>query len=545
MSSATVVILGAGINGAALARELICQRVAVTLVDTHDISGGATAYSSRLIHGGLRYLEYGEFALVRESLEERERLLHQASAWVKPLRLYVPVRSRLSGLIPSGMKFLGLERWAPRHRERGLWLVQCGLMLYDYLARSSQLPRHRTHRVGALTPLPIVDPRRSRWLCEYFDAQVRYPERFVVALLADARREAERTGTPLAVHTYARARLDGQRVIIDRNDGVELAQLEPSAVINATGAWVDRTLEQLLPRDSSETPLSPRGTGAGGERVPAAPQAPRLMAPTKGSHLVLNSERLQQRLNGSGLYAEADDGRPVFILPLGPVQLIGTTDLPYDGDPRDAVATDDEIDYLLSTVNRYLADPSGSIVSRDDLLYHYSGVRPLPAAHTSSTAAVTRRHWIHEHTDAPLPLVSLIGGKLTTCRALAEQTADLLLARLKLPRLTSTRERPLSTDSVPDRVMAERASPPPDPIVGTSLSRRVVMEVIRHEWVSTLDDLVERRLMLLDEPRLSRASLVELARLLVEHGKLAESAIDHTVDATIERIAKHYGRKLS
>ncbi len=542
MSSASVVILGAGINGAALARELIYQRVAVTLVDTHDISGGATAYSSRLIHGGLRYLEYGEFALVRESLEERERLLHWASDWVKPLRLYVPVRSRLSGLVASGMKFLGLERWAPRHRERGLWLVECGLMLYDYLARSSQLPRHRTHRVASGAALPIDDPRRSRWLCEYYDAQVQYPERFVIALLKDAQREAERTGTPFAVHTYARARFDGHRVMVDRNDGAELEQLEPSAVINATGAWVDRTLGQFLPCNGSATTLSRRGRGAGGEGVPAATQAPPLMAPTKGSHLVLNSVRLQQRLNGSGLYAEADDGRPVFILPLGHVQLIGTTDLPYDGDPRDAVATDDEIDYLISTVNRYLADPSGSIVSRADLLYHYSGVRPLPAAHTSSTAAVTRRHWIHEHTDAPLPLVSLIGGKLTTCRALAEQTADLLLARLALPRLTSTRERPLSTEAVPDPVMSQRASPPTDTIVGTSLSRRVVAEVIRREWVSTLDDLVERRLMLLDEPRLSRASLVELAHLLVEHGKLDAAAIDRTVAVTIERIAKHYGR---
>jgi len=152
-----VLILGAGVNGCAVARELVLNNVPVVLVDITDIATGATAKSSRLIHGGLRYLEYADFHLVSESLRERERQLTLAPQFVKPLRLHIPVRRRLGGLIQSAFRFTGLTRFSLGRKlaanlspwsERGLYTVRFGLWLYDWLARSSLLPDHSVHRLG-------------------------------------------------------------------------------------------------------------------------------------------------------------------------------------------------------------------------------------------------------------------------------------------------------------------------------------------------------------------------------------------------------------
>ncbi len=160
----TVLVLGAGINGVAITRELLLNGMPVCLVDRGDIAGGTTAYSSRLIHGGLRYLEYGEFQLVRESLEERERLLRLAPQFVRPLHLYIPIQQRASGFYSAARRFLG---WSAAGQDkyvpRGLWLVWLGLRLYDWCARHSSLPRHQVHRRN--DPLvPSVDRERFRWL---------------------------------------------------------------------------------------------------------------------------------------------------------------------------------------------------------------------------------------------------------------------------------------------------------------------------------------------------------------------------------------------
>ena len=173
-----MVILGAGINGCALARELVLNGVSVWLVDTADIAFGATAYSSRLIHGGLRYLEYGEFDLVRESLAERTRLLRLAPQFVRPLRLFIPVANRFGGIIESARRFL-LRRSGKSSGSRGLWLVRMGLWFYDTYAHDPSLPRHQVHRID--DPCAVsIDDRQFRWLCSYYDAQIAYPERFVL-----------------------------------------------------------------------------------------------------------------------------------------------------------------------------------------------------------------------------------------------------------------------------------------------------------------------------------------------------------------------------
>ena len=183
-----MLILGAGINGAAIAREFLLNDVPVYLVDRADIASGATSYSSRLIHGGLRYLEHGEFSLVRESLAERTRLLHLAPDYVTPLRFYIPITARWSGWGQAASRFLGLPARSQRHVPRGLLLVGTGLRFYDLFARGTTLPGRSIHRAGD-GHLPAVHAR-YRWLCSYSDAQMGFPERFVVALLDDARRIA-------------------------------------------------------------------------------------------------------------------------------------------------------------------------------------------------------------------------------------------------------------------------------------------------------------------------------------------------------------------
>lgn len=501
-----VLILGAGINGCAIARELACSRVPLCLVDRADIASGATAYSSRLIHGGLRYLEYGEFDLVRESLAERTRLLRLAGDFVRPLELAIPVARRWGGWLSAAGRFLRWPYWpstsAPR-RGRGLHLVRAGLRFYDVYARDPSLPRHRAERVTAATE-PAVDSRAFRWLCSYCDGQIAYPERFTLALLRDAQQLARQSGAPLRVLTYHDTTLSGRRVTIRPLVPApgEPVSFEPAAIINATGAWVDLTLRRL---EISE---------------------PRRMGPTKGSHFFTRHAGLLAALGRRGVYAEAPDGRPVFILPLAGGALVGTTDEPFDAPPEEAVASRAEIDYLLAAVRRVFPQLD---LAPQDIEFHYSGVRPLPFVPAGSTAGITRRHWLQPHPAAPLPLYSVIGGKLTTCRSLAEATAQTVLAALGLPVLGNSQDRPLP-------------AAPWESAIGGPLTDDLLRQVIAEEWVTTLDDLVERRLMLLFQP-LARATLLRLAKALRSSGRAVDP--ESAVSATLDRLSRHFGKRLA
>lgn len=563
-----ILVLGAGINGAAIARELALNGAGVALVDTADISFGTTAYSSRLVHGGLRYLEHGEFDLVRESLAERSRLLRLAPQFVRPLQLFIPVENRWGGFLAAAARFL---HWpaslAASTPARGAWLVRTGLWMYDTYARDPSLPRHATHRLGSAGS-PPVDPQRFVALCSYYDAQLRFPERFTLALLEDARRVAAENGTEFRVFTYHQARLAEGTVTLSPTlpptVGAENSSppvtFQPAAIVNATGAWVDATLARL--------------------GVASKP----LIGGTRGSHFITSQHRVRAQLGDSGIYAEAPDGRPVFILPFGDGTLVGTTDLPYSGDPAAAAATPEELDYLLETANRILPEAR---LTRDDIDMHYCGVRPLPHVDSSSPAAITRRHWMEEHPGASPPLFSVIGGKLTTCRSLAEESAGTILNRLGLPKRADSRERPLpGAEAYPLDPAARQAewerlarrfgvstaaieriaalvgtrlvpilSSLPDTaagdprqvalLAGTPLPKSFAHWMIENEWTATLDDLVERRLMLVFDGELTINCLRELAELLVVAGKLNAENSASAVAATAERLRVHFGKRLS
>ncbi|RMG41585.1 MAG: glycerol-3-phosphate dehydrogenase/oxidase, partial [Planctomycetota bacterium] len=422
-----VLILGLGINGAAVARDLIINGVPVVIADRSDIASGATSRSSRLIHGGLRYLEYGEFSLVRESLRERDRLLKLAPQFVHPLPLFIPGNSQLGGLVSAVRRFVGFGDEAPR--GRGRWLVDIGLTLYDVFS-SGLLPGHAIYSPGD-AGTPQVS-RRFEWVARYYDAQMPFPERFTVALLHDAEQAARRGGVPLYVLPYHAVRRSGTRFTVvptdaepvgrsARQPGVaaafdEAAAFRPGCVINATGAAGDRTLQEL-----------------------GLPHEP-LFAGTKGSHIVTANTVLRDALRPGGVYAESRDGRMVFVLPFGKLVLIGTTDVPYQGDPSEAIAEESEIDYLLRLVN----DVQDEVrLSRKDVLLHYAGVRPLPKTDAAHPGAVTRRHWFEESRLEGVPLLTLIGGKLTTCRSFAEQVTDRVLELLGRGRTESTENRPI------------------------------------------------------------------------------------------------------
>lgn len=538
----TVLILGAGVHGAAIARELVLNGVGVHVVDKFDIAYGATSKSSRLIHGGLRYLEYGDFRLVKESLAARKHNLELAPQFVHELRLFIPTFRRWSGLWRSAIGFFGLSRTGWGHRwtavksERGYWPVRIGLWMYDRLggglAKSSAVP------LGT-SGTPQVNPRRYRWMCSYSDAQMLFPERLVVALLAEARLIAQEKGVPFCVSTYSLAEHhEGAWYIRDSITNTQTF-IQPAYVVNATGAWGDDTLKQL--------------------QVPA----PQQFGGTKGSHFVTWNEKLRDALQGQAVYAEADDGRLVFVLPFGDGVLVGTTDETFAARPETASATEEELEYLLELVNSVM----DCRLTRDDIVLHYSGVRPLPKAAAGDNASVTRDHSLVEHRVGDCPVLTLVGGKLTTWREFSRQVSDRVFRAIGVsPTELTLFRRVLGSDGFPaastERLLSLMAALWPlygsrtleilascrdgigTPIRGTEFTTGVVQWVIDQEWVRTLSDLVERRLMLVFACTLTRQTLEDLADCLVAAGIISPTDRSREIESTVERLATYYGRRV-
>jgi glycerol-3-phosphate dehydrogenase len=579
-----VLILGSGINGAAVARDLAINEIPVCIVDTGDVAGGATSRSSRLIHGGLRYLEYRDTALVRESLIERERLLKLAPHFVKPLRLTIPIKRRFGGLWAGFVRFSGLARTSfgssllkLGRGPRGLLAIKGGLTMYDRLARSDALPPHDVLVAKKLTQNPQsggeINETNStsgkfRWLCSYSDAQIEFPERFVLAMLEDARRAAAATGSMFEVLSYHKAIASESSaeisiVPVEDNPSVDKVSppktIIPSVIVNATGAWGDRTLEALGVREKQ------------------------FFAGTKGSHLFTSHPLLIDALNGNGIYAEANDSRLVFILPCAGGVLIGTTDEPFTEDPGNAVATPDEVDYLLQMVSEVFPTVGLTI---DQVSMHQAGVRPLPKCDGDNASAIPRGHSVEESELNGIPVLTLVGGKLTTCRSLAEEVCNSICTMQHHPRKHGTTARliPGANDVQQDSPSAEHLAElaeqynlhvdqvaavwrlignrfnevfasrdseredqkttcnHDDSLTGTNIPKTFVRWSIDCEWCTKLDDLVERRLMLIFHPTIRQATLEDLATELVKADRLEASGIDEEIERASQRLQKFYGK---
>jgi glycerol-3-phosphate dehydrogenase len=364
MDSFDLLIIGGGINGVAIARDAAGRGLDVLLVEKDDLASHTSAASSKLIHGGLRYLEQYEFKLVRESLHEREILLATAPHIVRPLRFVLPDP-------PGG---------------RPWWMIRLGLLLYDLLARRGVLPRSKGLGKGDNEYRAALKPGGFR-LGTYWDAWVD-DARLVVLNALDA---AER-GAEIATRTeLLSARREGEAWTARLSGGRAVAA---KMIVNAAGPWVAETLNKRLETEAES-------------RV-------RLI---KGSHIIV--PRLWE---GDHAYIlQQGDGRVVFALPYGARSLIGTTDVPVAG-PEEAVVTADEIAYLCAAANAYFRKQ----IAPADLIWSYSGVRALYDDGARDAKDVTRDYHL-ELDDALGPkLLSVFGGKITTARHLALEALDLL-----------------------------------------------------------------------------------------------------------------------
>lgn len=404
-ATADVLILGGGINGIATFRELALQGVDVALIERGDYVSGASSASSHMVHGGVRYLENGEFRLVNEAVHERNRLLKNAPHYVRPLETTIPIFSTFSGLLAAPLRFLTHKQRTTV--ERGALLIKVGLIIYDFFSRDGgSLPRHRfLGRKKSLAALPHLNPA-VKYTATYFDASMHNPERLALDVLLDG----VDTGHGRAANYVEVTGMSGSEVRL--RDTVSGHQFTMSAkvVVNTTGPWTDLTNHEL--------------------GIPT-----RYMGGTKGSHIVLEHAELLEATQGRELFFENDDGRIVLIYPLKGRVMVGTTDI--DADPREpVVCTEEEVDYFFELVHHVLPEIK---LDRSQIVYRFAGIRPLPRHDDEAPGFVSRDYRIE---PAELPggglLFSLVGGKWTTFRALGEHMANLVLARLGATRTVGT-----------------------------------------------------------------------------------------------------------
>lgn len=373
-----VLVIGGGINGAAIARDAAHRGLSVLIVEARDWGWATSAKSSRLAHGGLRYLEMFEFGLVHEALQDRERLLRQAPHLVRPLRFLYP-------LYP--------EVVARRTVRVGLWV-------YDLLSHGKSVPGRSFLTKGeALEACPALAKEGLAGAAVYYDASIQSVERLVLENIQDAcaHGAVALRDAPVRRLVVEDSRCTGAVVAVDKEEHLVRAD----AVVNAAGTWVDEVL------------------GALGE------EAPPKIRKTKGIHVAV------PRFLDDGLLVRAEDGRTFFVLPWGDTCYIGTTDTDYHGDAGDAMADADDVSYLLRSARQFLPD-----APLDDILYTWAGVRALVNQAGVTESNVTRRHILHDHAkEGAVGLWTLQGGKITTARSLAEEAVDEIARAIGKPSL--------------------------------------------------------------------------------------------------------------
>ena len=491
-----VLIVGGGINGAGLLRELALNGVDALLVDKADFAAGATSASSRMIHGGLRYLENGEFRLVRESLQERNRLLKNAPHAVKPLPTTIPIFSRWSGFANATAKFF--DRTSKPSR-RGAALVKIGLSLYDlFTALDRVLPTHSfAGRAAALRTRPLLHPGIV-CTATYYDAWIPLPERLCLELIDDAL--AAHPGAQALNYIAAVSTAPDSSVNVRDEISGENFSVTPRVVVNATGAWID----------FANTALG---------------QPTRFIGGTKGSHLIVDHPELLAATAGQQLFYENEDGRICIFFPLHGKVLVGSTDIRIEN-PDDAVCDEREIDYMLQSVRTVF--PAIKI-GREHIVSRFCGVRPLPASEAGFTGRISRDHARRDLPPAPparpWPVYSLVGGKWTTFRAFAEQVADKIFVDLGRTRHTATHDTPIGGRE-------------PEPAYHDPAA---LAQVVRTEAVVHLDDLLLRRTPLALFGQLTPDRFAAVAELVARELGWGPTYLTHEVTRTRELLATRHG----
>ena len=403
-----VVILGAGINGAGLFRDLSVQGVNCIIVDKGDFGSGTSAAPSRLIHGGLKYLETGEFGLVAQSTLERNLLLKNAPHYVSPLLTIIPIFSWSKGIWAALRTFVG-STTAPR--SRGAILIKIGLMIYDYFGSKNQMmPRHKLfsrkkslRNTPELTQLIVATGT-------YYDAKISHPERLVLELITDA---VQANPNSIAYNYMQLVSSEGGQLTFETENQQTKMIVKPKIVVNAAGPWIDEVNKQL------------------GETT-------KFIGGTKGSHILLAHDELLKSLAGRMIYFEADDGRVCLLFDFLGRVLVGSTDISVDS-PEGVRCEQHEVDYLLKSVGTLFPKMD---FNPQQIVYAYSGVRPLPMSDVSNPGLISRDHsapMIEANENRPFPIISLVGGKWTTFRGFAEEVSSDILKRLNKPRVISTK----------------------------------------------------------------------------------------------------------
>jgi glycerol-3-phosphate dehydrogenase len=405
----SVLIIGAGINGIGTFRDLALQGVDVVIIDRGDYCSGASAASSHMVHGGIRYLENGEFRLVKEAVRERNILIENMPHMVKPLLTTIPIYKWFSGLFNAPLKFLGLR---DRPSERGAVVIKIGMMWYDFFTRGQKtVPKHEFRdNEESFALFPDLNPE-VLFTATYYDGVMPSPERIAMEVLLDGTSISSR-----AVSLNYVSLISAQGNVVTLRDELtgNTFQVEPKILVNAAGPWID-LVNQAMGKQT------------------------RFISGTKGSHLILNHPELRHAIGDHEFFFENKDGRIVLILPLQEKVLIGTSDILIE-DPDGVVITDDEIDYFFDMIARVFPKIQ---VDRSQIVYTFSGVRPLQHSEGEATGQISRDHKV-EIIEAgallDIPVFSLVGGKWTSFRAFSELAANLILGRLGNERKVSTED---------------------------------------------------------------------------------------------------------
>lgn len=375
-----ICIIGGGINGVGIARDASGRGLSVLLVEKDDLGQGTSSRSGKLVHGGLRYLEYYEFRLVREALIEREVLLESAPHIIWPMRFVLPHSAE----------------------DRPAWLVRLGLFLYDHLGGRKRLPGTRTLNLHTCPEGEAIKPQYKKAF-EYSDCWVDDARLVILNAIDAAKRGATIKSRTMFKHAVRRD--DLWSIELQENQADSPSHVKARCLVNAAGPWVNAVIDDV---DSVESK--------------------RRVRLVKGSHIVVSKFWQGQQ----AYLIQNTDKRVIFINPYENGRaLIGTTDIPYDGDPGLVQIDDSEISYLLAAVNRYF----NVDLSRNDILQSFSGVRPLYDDESDNPSAVTR-DYLFDVDKGPqgAPLLSVFGGKITTFRKLAEHALDKLVDTF--PRMT-------------------------------------------------------------------------------------------------------------
>ncbi|PYO55184.1 MAG: FAD-dependent oxidoreductase, partial [Candidatus Rokuibacteriota bacterium] len=402
-ASVDAVVIGGGMAGAGVARDLALRGASVALFEKGDFASGTSSKSSKLIHGGLRYLELMDFGLVRESLREKKTLERLAPHLVRPLPFLVPVY---------------------RGGTRGLVMVRIGLTLYNLLTPGKTTDRYRLMRpVEARALEPGIEPEDLRGVGYYFDDLLLSPERLCLENLLSAVRHGARAYNYCAVEEVARGEAGAQGVRVRDLLTGRVHAVGARVIVNCAGPWVDRLREMA---------------GLADER-------PRILRTTKGIHCLL------PRMTERAVYLPTEDDRMIFVIPWRDFSLVGTTDTDFDGDPDRLWATRDEVTYLLAAAAKVLPDRR---VALENVAYTYAGVRPLSFEEGASESKVSRQHKvIAEGPDGRF--LSVTGTKLTCFRSLAEEVGDRVMRALGRRAPSRTARRTLDgTDEEAGKVEA-------------------------------------------------------------------------------------------